>query len=93
MIRQADPQSHMFLLSKGEILRLRTMDGQLHHMVCSQFLAALIPCQEIPERQTLYGSLHVLKEDPSFATCKCVSDACTVYRYDSAMETRRLRSS
>lgn len=71
MIRQADPQSHMFLLSKGEILRLRTMDGQLHHM-------------EIPERQTLYGSLHVLKEDPSFATCKCVSDACTVYRIKSS---------
>jgi CRP-like cAMP-binding protein len=89
LIKQGDTQDRMFVVSQGEVHRIRLEpDGTRHHMdtyapvYVRAAPAALgrIKFQRAcsygrQETKATFGALHFLKQDPSFATAKCVEDA------------------
>mmetsp|Transcript_52934 Transcript_52934/g.123707 ORF Transcript_52934/g.123707 Transcript_52934/m.123707 type:complete len:463 (-) Transcript_52934:122-1510(-) len=59
--QQGTPQTEAFILVEGDAVRIREAGGAQHQI-------------EIPQRGSLFGSMHLLPADPAFATIKCLTD-------------------
>jgi len=70
LMREGDIQDRMFVISEGEVVREKVVDGKLHDV--NTYMGGLT-----------VGSLHILKQDPCYATTRCVSDV-TAYELESS---------
>jgi CRP-like cAMP-binding protein len=81
LIRQGEPQTKMLYLADGEFERLR-MEKDGVEKVIGQF------GDEQTKRTA--GALHFLRQDPAYATLKCVSASCTSYALETAEFRKQL---
>src|SRR5690554_2850964 len=64
LAQEGKPQTHMFIVKSGSIIREKTEIGRVHH-VDTQMGGSTV------------GSLHVINRDPAYATSKCVTPVIT----------------
>jgi len=69
LMREGDIQDRMFVIADGEVVREKIVDGKLHDV--NTYMGGMT-----------VGSLHILKQDPCYATTRCVSDV-TAYELES----------
>jgi hypothetical protein len=66
LLKQGDPSVQMFVIAEGDVVRHRLIDNQLHHI-------------DTQKCGTTVGSLHLIREDPVYATAKANSDRVVAY--------------
>jgi len=72
ILDQGHPQTEMYLVVDGQVRREREEhDAQIHYVDSGK---------QAGGKGTLYGSLHILEQDPSFASIHCTSDTAVVYQ-------------
>ncbi|CAM9244678.1 unnamed protein product [Phaeothamnion confervicola] len=59
LMEQGEPQSKVFLIARGSVSRLRYVNDQLHQV-------ETVASQE--QHRGMFGALHVLREEPTYAT-------------------------
>jgi CRP-like cAMP-binding protein len=77
LAKEGDPQSRMFVIQNGSIVREKVIGGQVH-LIDTQMGGNTV------------GSLHVMTKDPVYATAKCVNET-TTYEFDSELLNRAFR--
>jgi len=61
LIEQGEPTTQIFLISEGHVKRMKTVQGTSHQI-------------DEGEKGTTFGSFHIIRQDPSFASAKCTTD-------------------
>jgi len=61
LIHEGLPQTHMYILAEGSVIREKIIKLQNHHI-------------DTKLGGHCVGSLHVLNEDPSYATARCITE-------------------
>jgi len=68
---EGQPQTQMFVIAKGSVRREKTaLDGSVHHI-------------DTHMGGSTVGTLHIMNQDPSYATSICNADDCVAYTLSS----------
>lgn len=70
LLKQGEPSLAMFVIANGDVTRERLINNQLHHI-------------DTHKCGTTVGSLHLIREDPVYATAKVTSDEVVTYTLKS----------
>ncbi|CAM9522540.1 unnamed protein product [Discosporangium mesarthrocarpum] len=64
LLEQGEPQTRVFLITQGSVARLRFLDEQLHQ----------VETIGSDHHRGMFGALHVLREEPTYATALTETD-------------------
>ncbi|KAG5184158.1 hypothetical protein JKP88DRAFT_269771 [Tribonema minus] len=79
LLEQGEPQSRVYMITEGSVARLRFVDDQLHQ----------VETVGSDARRGMFGALHVLREEPTYATAVTETDG-VAYTLDSKVLNKLL---
>ena len=79
IVEEGTASSHLHVLTKGQVIRLHTIEGVQHQIDTDQ-------CG------TTISSLHLLNKERVYASAKCIDEKCVTYALSSEMLNQHVMS-